>query len=278
MHDRPALAAAVRSVLRPLVRILLRNNVDLWTLVEYAKQIYVDVASKEFGMPGRQPSVSRVSLLTGLTRKEVSRLWDGGDAAGVDSARYNRAANVVTGWIRAPGFQNTAGEPLELAIDGPRRSFSELVRRFGADITPRALLDELTQAGAVERTASNRLKLVARGYVPRTDDAEKLGILGADVADLISTVDHNIVNPPERAFFQRKVAYDNLVAACLPELRDRAARRGQTLLEALDEFMAANDRDANPSVEGEGRHRAVIGIYYYEEPAVPADSEGNEDA
>ena len=46
MHDRPALAAAVRSVLRPLVRILLRNNVDLWTLVEYVKQIYVDVASK----------------------------------------------------------------------------------------------------------------------------------------------------------------------------------------------------------------------------------------
>lgn len=278
MQDRPALAAAVRSVLRPLVRILLRNNVDLWTLVEYAKQIYVDVASKEFGVPGRQPTVSRVSLLTGLTRKEVSRLWESGDAAGVDSARYSRAANVVTGWIRTPGFQNAAGAPLELPFDGARRSFSELVRRFGADVTPRALLDELTQSGAVERTASNRVKLVARGYVPRTDDAAKLGILGSDVADLISTVDHNIVNPPERAFFQRKVAYDNLVAACLPELRDRAARRGQTLLEALDEFMAANDRDANASASGEGRHRAVIGIYYYEEPAQPADFEENEDA
>ena len=65
MQDRPALAAAVRSVLRPLVRILLRNKVDVWTLVEAVKQIYVDVAAKEFAGE-RKPSVSRVSLLTGL--------------------------------------------------------------------------------------------------------------------------------------------------------------------------------------------------------------------
>jgi hypothetical protein len=279
MRDRPALAAAVRSVLRPLVRILLRNDVDVWTLVEYAKQIYVDVASKEFGVPGRKPTVSRVSLLTGLTRKEVSRLWEQDESAGVDSARYSRAAQVITGWLRTPGYQDAAGEPRELPFDGARGSFSELVRRFGADVTPRALLDELVRAGAVERAPANRVKLLARGYVPRSDDAEKLGILGSDVADLISSVDHNIVNPPEQAFFQRKVAYDNLVAAALPELRERAARRGQTLLEALDEFMAANDRDANPNVSGEGRHRAVIGVYYYEEPVASApDSEENEDA
>jgi hypothetical protein len=278
MQDRPALAAAIRSVLRPLVRILLRNEVDVWTFVESVKRIYVDIASKEFPAGERKPTVSRVSLLTGLTRKEVSRLWESDESAGVDSTRYSRAARVITGWIRSPGYQDASGQPRELALDGANRSFSQLARRFGTDVTPRALLDELIQAGAVERAGSDRVRLVARGYVPRTDDAQKLGILGADVADLISSVDHNIVNPPEQAFFQRKVAYDNLVAECLPELRERAARRGQTLLEALDEFMSAHDRDANPSVRGDGRHRAVIGVYYYEEPVPPPDSEGNEDA
>lgn len=273
MHDRPALASAVRSVLRPLVRILLRNGVTLWAFVEYAKQIYVDLASNEFGVPGRQPSVSRVSLLTGLTRKEVSRLWEQDESAGVDSARYSRAAQVVSGWVRSAGFRDASGEPAELPFEGARKSFSELVRRFGADVPPRAVLDELLQSGAVERTAAGRLRLLTRAYVPRTDDAEKLGILGTDVADLISTVDHNIVCPPERAFFQRKVAYDKLVAECLPELRERAARRGQTLLEALDAFMSAHDRDTNPSVPGTGSHRAVLGIYYYEEPMNPEDDE-----
>jgi hypothetical protein len=272
MPEPSALAAAVRSILRPLVRILLRNGVPLWTLVEYAKQIYVDVASSEFGVPGRKPSVSRVSLLTGLTRKEVSRLWEQGESAGVDSARYDRAARVVSGWVRSRGYQDARGEPAELSFEGGRKSFSELVRRFGADVPPRALLDELVQAGAVERTAADRLRLRTRAYVPRTDDAQKLGILGADVADLIASVDHNIVQPPERAFFQRKVAYDRLVAECLPELRERAARRGQTLLEALDEFMSAHDRDTNPDVQGSGRHRAVLGIYYYEEPVGPEEN------
>jgi len=260
------------------VRILLRNKVDVWTLVEWVKQIYVDIASKEFAAGERKPTVSRVSLQTGLTRKEVSRLWDADESAGVDSARYSRAAQVVTGWVRTRGYQDARGAPLELPFEGRRRSFSELVRRFGADVTPRALLDELLESGAVTRHG-DRLRLRARGYVPRTDDVEKLGILGTDVADLISSVDHNIVSPPEQAFFQRKVAYDNLVSACLPELRARAARRGQTLLEALDELMAANDRDANPSVSGEGRHRAVLGIYYYEEPVAKPDSrEENGDA
>jgi hypothetical protein len=276
-RGRPALAAAVRSVLRPLVRILLRNKVDVWTFVEHVKQVYVDVASREFPAAERKPTVSRVSLLTGLTRKEVSRLWEADESAGVDPARYDRAARVVTGWIRTRGYQDANGAPSELPFEGGRRSFSELVRRFGADVTPRALLDELLEAGAVERRG-DRIRLRARGYVPRTDAAEKLGILGADVADLISSVDHNIVSPPEQAFFQRKVAYDNLVSACLPELRARAARRGQTLLEALDEFMAANDRDANPSVAGAGRHRAVLGIYYYEEPVAEPDSEEDGDA
>lgn len=278
MQDRPALAAAVRSILRPLVRLLLRNKVDVWTFVETVKQIYVDVASKEFPAGERKPTVSRVSLLTGLTRKEVSRLWDAGESAGVDSARYSRAANVITGWIRSPGYRGSDGEPRELPLEGAGHSFVELARQFGADVTPRTLLDELLAAGAVERAPAGRVRLVARAYVPRTDDAEKLVILGADVAELISTVDHNIVSPPEQAFFQRKVAYDNLVARALPELRERTARRGQTLLEALDEFMAANDRDANPSVSGEGRHRAVIGVYYYEEPVDEPGAQGEDDA
>ncbi len=275
MHNRPALAAAVRSVLRPLVRILLRNGVPLWTLVDHAKQIYVEVASREFGVPGRKPSVSRVSLLTGLTRKEVSRLWEDDGAAAVDSTRYNRAAQVVSGWVRTRGFHGQNGEPAELPFDGARRSFAELARRFGADVPPRALLDELIQAGAVERIGSGRLRLLTRAYVPRTDDQEKLAILGADVADLIATIDHNIVSPPERAFFQRKVAYDNLVAECLPELRERAGRRSQTLLEALDQFLSVHDRDTNPNAAGSGRHRAVLGIYYFEEPV---GTGGEEDA
>ena len=273
MQDRSTLAAAVRSVLRPLIRILLRNGVPLWTFMEYAKQIYVDVAAREFGVAGRKPSISRVSLLTGLTRKEVSRLWQPAEELDVDISRYNRAARIVTAWMRERGFQDARGNPADLPLEGKRRSFSALVRRHGADVPARAVLDELLQAGAVERTADDLVRLVTRGYVPRTDDREKLAILGSDVADLIATIDHNITNPPAQALFQRKVAYDALVAEALPELRKRAGKQGQALLESLDRFMSAHDRDANPGVTGSGRHRAMLGIYYFEEPVGKEESD-----
>jgi hypothetical protein len=233
--------------------------------MEYAKQIYVDVAACEFGVPGRKQTVSRVSLVTGLTRKEVGRLWNEEEDLDVDPSRYNRAARIVTAWIRERAFQDSRGAPAELPFEGRRRSFANLVRRHGADVPARAVLDELLQAGAVERTDEDRLRLVTRAYVPRGDSREKLAILGTDVSDLISTIDHNITQPPEQAFFQRKVAYDGLVAECLPALREKAGRRGQALLETLDRVMSANDREANPSVSGTGRHRAVLGIYYFEE-------------
>ena len=260
------LTAAIRRLLRPLVRILLRNGVPFGVFAETARQAYVDVASREFGVPGRKPTVSRIAVITGLNRKEVSRLWKQPDPTPPAVERYNRAARVIGAWLREPDFWDPNGAPRALAFDGEPNSFSELVRRSSGDIPPRAILDELLRVEAVSRSEDGRLALVTHAYVPRTGEDEKLAILGTDVADLVATIDHNLTHEPDEAWFQRKVEYDNLTDASLPELRKRAGRRGQSLLEALNAYMAEHDRDTNPDVEGDAGRRAVIGIYYYEEP------------
>ena len=118
----------------------------------------------------------------------------------------------------------------------------------------------------MERTRDGRYRLVTRAYVPRDAAGDKLELLGAEVADLIASFDHNLTHPSQQAFFQRAVRYDNLVEDCLPELRERSASRSQALLEQLDRFMSKHDRDSSPELEGGQRVRAVVGIYYYEEP------------
>jgi len=263
LHD--TLGKAIRTLLRPLARILLRNGLPVATLVEYAKQAYVDVAASEFTVPGRKPSVSRVSVLTGLTRKDVSRLMKQRDETSAPVERYHRAARVLTAWVREQDFRDPDGEPRALPVDGPQ-GFAELVRRHAGDVPHRAVLDELVRVGAVARGDDGKLRLLTHAYVPRTGEEDKLAILGSDVADLVASIDHNLTHPPEEAFFQRKVAYDNLVVSCLPALRADAAARSQALLEHLDSFMAEHDRDANPEVQGSGRHRAVLSIHYLEHP------------
>ena len=261
-----ALQRAVLRVMRALARVLIRNGLTLPAFVELAKRAWVDVALGDFAIPGRKPSISRASLLTGLTRKDVQRLVDARDDADPKAGPAlpdHRAARVIAGWVHDAEY-GTAGAPRELAFDGDAASFSTLVRRYGGDVPPRAVLDELLQVGNVERLADGRLRLLTRFYLPRANDAARLGILGTDVAWLIGTIDHNLQGR-EPARFQRKVTYDNLPVEAVDAFRTLSARHAQELIELLGDWLARHDRDVNPAVEGSGRMRAGVGVFYFEE-------------
>lgn len=263
---------ALETLLRPLVRLALKHGVAFGRFAEIVKRSYVSAARQDFAVPNRKLSMSRIAVLTGLTRKEASRLMqEDPDEAMGDRVRrqVNRAARVVTAWGEDDAFQDAEGEPASLVFDSQTQpSFTDLVAAHGADVPARAVLDELLRVGAVEETEEGRLSLVERVYLPRADEGAKLEILGTDVADLISSIEHNLDPGDGAAYFQRKVAYDNLPAAYLPRLRELLAERGQSLLEELNAEMAAQDRDTRsdaPDGESEASSRAMIGIYYYEE-------------
>ena len=260
-----ALSAAVTALLRPLVRLLLRNGIPYKTFSDIAKRVYVDVAMEEFGIPGRKQSKSRVSIITGLSRKEVlrvRRLPSSDDPGAVE--RYNRAARVIAGWVRDPQFHREPGRPMDLPFEGDAACFGELVKLYSGDAPARAVLDELLRVGTIERTQDGNIRLLERSFIPKTGEVEKIGILGVDASDLISTIDHNI-NHTGDLFFQRKVCYDNLPSETLPGFRSIAANRAQGLLEHLDRWLSERDRDFHPEVAGTGRMRAGVGIYYFQE-------------
>jgi hypothetical protein len=268
---RNAVLAAIVKILRPVTRLLLRYGVAYGEFCDLAKWVFVDVAAKEFGVPRRKQSNSRVSIITGLSRKEVLRLRtvpEPSDESAVE--RYNRAARVISAWVRDARFCDEAGNPSILALDGADNSFAELVRLFGGDVPPRAVLDELNRVGAVERVDRDQVRLLTRAYVPsaREGELDKLAILGTDVAALVSTIDHNLQAGPGEAYFQRKVSYEGMTATVVPELREESAARAQALLEELDELYA--DKLRRPGGEA-GRKRILMGAYYWEEEMEPAE-------
>ncbi len=269
MNDKhlAPLYAAVLSLLRPLTRILLRSGVSFSTFADLVKWIYVDVATKEFGIKGRKQSTSRVSIITGLSRREVMRVrrLPRPDVT-ASTERHNRAARVIAGWRREKEFLDAEGKPAPLSLEGRGATFSELVKRFSGNVPPRAILDELVRVGAVERLEKGRVRLVTRAYIPRSNDVHKLHILGTDVRHLISTIDHNLKPDPSGPLFQRKVTYDNLPDEVLAKFRRLSAKKAQALLESMDRWLAQRDRDVTPTVAGTGRNRAGVGIFVFEEP------------
>jgi hypothetical protein len=267
---RDILHGAVIRLLKPLARILLRHNVSYLAFSDLAKRVFVEVAEDAFPLQGRKQSVSRIAMLTGLSRKEVLRVKRLPQPSDDDAVtQQERSTRVISGWTRDPRFLDAEGEPLPLHFDGGEASFSDLVRRYSGDIPPRAVLDELLRVGMAERLEDGRIRLVVRGYVPQTGSAEKLSIMGVEASDLLNTIDHNIHNEGEPPYFQRKVCYYNFPSRYLPELRELTSRRSQEFLEEMNRWMAEHDEAGR----GEEGRRTGLSIYFFEGPAEEAGEE-----
>ena len=258
---------AIVRVLTPLVRILLRSGVSYGTFAEIAKEVFTRVALQEFDIQGRKQSISRVAVITGLTRKAVKEAM-GQPVEHTDDLgeSYNRAARVIAGWRRDPEFQSPDGRPERLPFHGSVASFASLVKRYSGDMPARAVLDELKRIQAAAQAVDGRVELLVRAYLPSNDTEMKLHILGTDVAHLIATIGHNLHSDPSQAHLQRKVAYDNLPQEALAPFRRMATEKAQALLETLDQHLSQQDRDNHPDIGGTGRYKAGVGIYYFEEP------------
>jgi len=272
--QQEALYLALYQLLTPLIRILLRHGMPYGALAELIRKVYVQVADQDFGVPGKKQTNSRISTITGLSRKEVQRLKGLPEDNAENLQRYNRAARVITGWVRDPAFHDSNGQPAPLPVEGNSTSFANLVKSFSGDVPTRAILDELLQVGVVELN-DGMVHLLARAYIPKTGETEKLTILGNDVAGLITTIDHNIQSNGKDPYFQRKVYYDNLPEEAIADLRALIADQAQVFLENMDKWMAAHDRDANPAVEGHGRKAAGIGVYFFQNEVDEDKDESN---
>ena len=260
----PVLRKAIRQVLRPLVKTMLQHGLPFKVFMEEAKRMYVEVAGAEFSLAGRKQSAARVAIITGLSRKEISRIHNTPSPDSSDNSHpVNRAARVISAWAGDPEFQDDNQQPLSLPFDGDSPSFTELVRKSSGDMLVRAMLDELVRVDAVEVT-DHKIRLINKSYIPVKSELEKLRILGTDTALLVETIHHNLQKDVDEPFFQRKVYYDNLPEDALCEIRFLARKHGQEIIELLDKRIQKHDRDVNPDVRGEGRYTAGVGVYYFE--------------
>lgn len=257
------LSRAVLTLLRPLVKILLRNGVAYGSFAELAKQVYVDVAFDEFMPSGKKPTISRVSALTGLTRKEASRLHESDrQQAPGNEQRYNRAVRVISGWVNDPQFHDPQGQPAELSIEGGDASFATLVKKYSGDVPTQSMLAVLSTAGSVAREADH-VRLVQHAYVPGNDSVDKLNIMGTDTAELIATIDHNLVSAADARRFQRKVSNHCVRSDALDAFQTLATDKSQVLLEELDAWLSRHEIDSRKKTEDQGRY-VSLGIYYFE--------------
>lgn len=267
-----ALRAAIIRILHPLVATMLRHGMAYGTFAELARKVYVDKAFEQLEAAGKRASISGVSALTGLTRKETKRLREAAMDDDADSSRrYNRAIRVISGWTGDAAYLDAAGEPRELPLEGESGSFSSLVREYSGDIPPKAMLKVLEASGTVS-VSDAVVRLLERAYVPAATPVDKIHILGSDVAELIATIDHNLDAETRDLYFQRKVSNVLVHPDAVEAFRALSNKRSQELLEEYHRWLSQHEIDPD-SEEGIEPSYIAVGIFFSNYRPEPEDKQ-----
>lgn len=258
-----ALVTAVRRVLRPLVGFLLDHGLNYTWLTGQLKGLFVEVAEREFGLPGKAQTDSRITLLTGVHRKDVRRLRRAPPDNEAPPASVFLGAQLVALWLGDDRFVNAEGRPRALSRRSEPNedpSFEDLVTTVSTDIRPRAVLDEWLRLGTVEIDSEDRVRLKAEAFVPAKGFDEKAFYFGRNVHDHLAAARHNLGDrgPP---FLERSVYYD--------DLSEKSVRTLATLAEeeAMKAIKVINRRAKQLQTRDRGKPgsdlRMNFGVYFY---------------
>lgn len=259
---------SLRRVLRPIVRQSIRFGVSYAAFARLLKRLYVEVADEDFALPFKRQTDSRVALLTGITRKEIASLRARrAEGEALPDVEDSLATYAIGRWMAGPPYAAASGAPLRLTYesDDPSiPSFSGLVRSLAVDIPVRAVLDELIRLGSVALHEDGEVELVREAHIPSADIEAVLGVLGADPAELYTTIAHNI-DDPAHPWLQRKIAYDNIGSEGLETLRAESRKESEAFVRRINRLLSSHDRDRHPDSPGGRRSRVSVGIYYFED-------------
>jgi hypothetical protein len=221
------LIRAVSNLAKPLVRLLLHFQVTFPIFSQMLRQVYVDVADREFGLDDKAPTDSRISLLTGIHRKDVKRLRQGSGGNQQMPEVLSIGTQMIGTWLADPDYLDEAGNPRPLPKSlsksankvgvGGKVSFETLVVAVAKqDIRPKVVLDEWLRLGIVH-LHEEKVALNTAAFVPQQGFDEKAFFFGKNLHDHIAAGAHNLLGgkPPQ---VDRAVFYNNLSAADISEL------------------------------------------------------------
>lgn len=245
-------------LLRPVVKFCLRRSIKIQDVIESTKIVFVDLAEQELRREKHDVSVSKISLMTGLHRRDVSRLYR---SSFVKQQSTSLVARIIGQWQKDRRFSSKSGSPRVLSFDGLESDFADLIQSVSRELNPYTILFEMERIGAVTRTPRG-LKLVARAFVPRGDLKQSIDLMAKDCEDLMSAVEENLEALDTERNLHLKTEYDNIPSSHLPKIRGWVMKEGSAFQERVRNFISRYDRDIHPELDGNGpRSRVAVGAF-----------------
>ena len=189
---------------------------------------------------GKKLNASRVALVTGVDRGEVTRILNSHSKAKTGDTRRHRVNRLLAAWHSDPEFSN-GGRPLVLPIkpgDRKRGSFWALAKQCAPGVYPGLILSELLRVGAVETIENGRIKVLARHYQAAEFTEESISEIRTRVRDLMQTMLNNATeaNWPRVC---RTVETTEIDPKFLPLIRKMLSDRSEAALSGVQEELTS---------------------------------------
>lgn len=263
---KTTLQTACRALLRPVVSVLLRSGMTWKEFSDLSKSVYVAVASEEFGIRGRPTNVSRVSILTGMSRKEVKRQREIlASQTTMQSSKTTDATRLLSGWHQDDEYLDEAGKPIALRPTGPAPSMESLFDRYGGDTPKQTLIKELQKAGSMTVDDDGNFVALRRYHMPAKMDVGMLRFFGTNLHDHARTLSNNLSGEPAQRRLEGFAVDDRIHPDSVDEFRQFADQRGQQFLEEVDDWLNRHRVDSNINNDPEiNPVRLGLGVYAIE--------------
>jgi len=261
---------ALRRVLRPVARLLIRAGIRFNEFAELARGVYVETAIRDGIEKPKMPSRARIAGVTGLTQRRVDRYIDNeGALPSADPAQMAIAAiaiEVLHKWHSTPEYAGPYGIPLELEFDTPSdRCIRSLVAAVMPEADPQIALGELLRIGAIASSGDKHFRAISRSFVRPL--AQLVEHFGRTLARLAATLEYNMDPRNQAKRLERNVAVDQgLPVELVPEFEKFARTRALDFLVDLDNWLAQYRSD---ETEDTDRVETGVNVFLYADPRTP---------
>ena len=254
MPDKKEIVSAtVRLLLKPIARLCIRHSLKHQEIVEMLKGVLVQTAREELQLrQGEEqvPSISRISLATGVHRKDVTRLER-------TALEYRHPENVISKvmaqWQCDPRFTTKAGKPRLLSAHGQESEFAQLVQSVtGGNLNSYSVLFEMERAGILQKKGQN-VKLLGRDLIHSEDVQAGLSVMAADANDLVAAVEKNLFENPNVSHLHLRTEFDKIPLEDIERAREWILQEGSRFHKRVRKFLSSLDLDTiqgrNPCME-----------------------------
>jgi hypothetical protein len=261
-NSRDQLLSAFRRVLRPLIRILVRSGVRYDEFLDLVRGVYVETAVRDGLGDGIRPTRARISLSTGVPRRDVDRFIDTEGGVPTEQKSLTRTLmEVLHKWHTDPQFVGPYGIPLELEMNAPKgRSFRDLMASVNPSVSASDALEELVRLRAAVWSGETHVRTVSRVLIPVDEmSPAQLEFFGNALTRLADTLQFNMDHRNAAKRLEQSVISDRGLPNNVVPVFERYVR------ERVSELLIEIDNWLSPYSTGEvGEPHERIGLAVFQ--------------